>query len=73
MIKDTPPRIEPFNPLDKKNLGESVADAMLHQPVGNLPPEPFIGAGIYAIYYTGNFGVYRQVSELNVDNRFWKR
>ncbi len=70
MSKDTPPRIEPFNPLDKKNLGESVAEAMLHQPVGNLPPDPFIGAGIYAIYYIGNFELYGQVSELNVDDSY---
>jgi hypothetical protein len=46
MSSDKPSRITPFNPLDKTNLGESVADALLLQPVGPLPPEePFIGAG----------------------------
>lgn len=45
------PVITPYNPLDKRNLAESVASAMLHTPVQKLPPEPFIGAGVYAIYY----------------------
>ena len=44
-------RVEPpYNPLDKKNLGVSVADALLARNVESLPlSEPFIGAGIYAI------------------------
>ena len=45
----------PFNPLDKRHLGESVASAMLKSPIHPLPPEKFKGAGIYAIYYTGDF------------------
>ncbi len=64
-------RIPPFNPLDKKNLGESVAEAMLQQPVGPLPPtDPFIGAGIYALYYQGNFPVYREVTRRNRDGKY---
>jgi hypothetical protein len=57
-------RSEPaYNPLDKRNLGVSVADALLNKALGSLPPEePFIGAGVYAIYYKGNFPAYRQVS-----------
>ena len=52
----------PFNPLDKLNLGESVARALLSRPIGPLPPQSnFEGAGIYAIYYTGNFRAYRAV------------
>ena len=43
------PVITPYNPLDKRNLAESVASAMLHTPVQKLPPEPFIGAGVYAL------------------------
>ncbi|MCB1561066.1 MAG: Eco29kI family restriction endonuclease [Xanthomonadales bacterium] len=65
-----PPRIPPFNPLDKRNLGESVAEAMLQQPISALPPEPFIGAGIYAIYYVGDFDLYRDVSIRNTDDRY---
>ncbi|MFH1023322.1 MAG: Eco29kI family restriction endonuclease [Planctomycetota bacterium] len=64
-------RIPPFNPLDKTNLGESVAEAMLQQPVGPMPPsDPFIGAGVYAIYYQGNFPLYRDVAEQNQGNLY---
>jgi len=70
MLKSKPPRIELFNPLDKENLGESVAEAMLHQPVGQLPPDPFIGAGIYAIYYVGDFSLYAEVVETNQNDQY---
>ncbi|MBZ5525006.1 MAG: Eco29kI family restriction endonuclease [Acidobacteriia bacterium] len=61
----------PFNPLDKRNLGESVAGALLKRPVLTLPPEnAFTGAGIYAIYYAGDFGPYEPVARLNRDNRY---
>jgi hypothetical protein len=61
----------PFNPLDKRNLGDSVAAALLKQPVGPLSPEnKFLGAGIYAIYYTGSFKVYRRVAEQNRNKKF---
>jgi hypothetical protein len=47
----------PYNPLDKKNLGISVADAMLSRPVTSLPPkEGFIAAGIYALDTDPAFG-----------------
>lgn len=36
------PVITPYNPLDKRNLAESVASAMLHTPVQKLPPEPLL-------------------------------
>ena len=53
----------PYNPLEKKNLGISVADALLQRPLGPLPPaEPFIAAGIYALYYNGDFPTYRPIS-----------
>ncbi|HET9184286.1 MAG TPA: Eco29kI family restriction endonuclease [Candidatus Angelobacter sp.] len=56
----------PFNPLDKRNLGESVADALLDRPSGPLPPEKgFTGAGVYAIYYAGDFPCYAPLSEGN--------
>lgn len=57
---------EPYNPLDKRHLGESVADALLRcdaEPLGEI--ETFDGAGIYAIYYTGNFGGYAPIAERN--------
>lgn len=68
--KDNIPVPTPFNPLDKKNLGESVAEAMLEGPIHRLPPKPFIGAGIYAIYYIGDFEAYRPMTEANRDDQF---
>jgi hypothetical protein len=56
----------PFNPLDKLNLAESLAEAMLKRPVSPLPPkEKFDGAGIYALYYDGRFAPYRPLAEKN--------
>lgn len=61
----------PFNPLDKRNLGESVASALLARPVGALPPvERFNGAGIYAIYYTGELELYREIAAKNHASKF---
>lgn len=61
----------PFNPLDKRNLAESVATALLKQTVGPLPPpNQFLGAGIYAIYYTGAFDAYRPVADKNREGKF---
>lgn len=53
----------PYNPLDKRNLGESVAGALLGRALGPLPPaEGFSGAGIYAIYYTGADALYAPIA-----------
>jgi hypothetical protein len=51
-----------FNPLDKTNLAASVRDHLLKRPVVQLPPDRFLGAGIYAIYYTGGFTAYRKIA-----------
>ncbi len=62
---------EPYNPLDERNLGASVAEALLERdPVrmGNLSRFP--GAGIYAIYYTGDFPAYAAMAARNRDGRF---
>lgn len=64
------PIIKPFNPLDKRNLGESVADAVLATEVHELPPEPFIGAGIYVLYYTGSFPVYEKLAMRNREGNY---
>ncbi len=56
----------PYNPLDKRHLGESVAGALLNTAIGPLPPpEQFVGAGVYAIYYHGDFEPYRLIAEKN--------
>ena len=62
---------EPFNPLDKENLGKSVARAMLATdatPLAGL--EPFNGAGIYALYYTGYFPAYAPIASRNRNGAF---
>ena len=64
------PVLSPFNPLDKRNLAESVTDAMLARPVEPLPPKAFIGAGIYAIYYTGLFPLYKEIAKRNAGGLF---
>lgn len=57
---------DPFNPLDKSNLAESLADALLRRPVSPLPPsERFNGAGVYAIYYAGRFEPYSPIAAEN--------
>lgn len=61
---------EPYNPLDKLRLGESVAKALLGQPVVALPPEPFTGAGIYVIYYAGKFPPYWRIAEKNANEQW---
>ncbi len=68
--KENPPTIKPFNPLDKRNLGESVADALLSTRVQPLPPEPFVGAGVYALYYTGSFCAYEELAKINRGSQF---
>lgn len=59
----------PFNPLDKQNLGASVAEALLGRkphPLANLPM--FHGAGIYALYYGGDFAPYLSLSLRNSES-----
>lgn len=52
------PKHEPYNPLEKHNIGESIVKALLETDILPLPPQPFIGAGVYAIYYNGSSPVY---------------
>lgn len=59
-------KVMPFNPLERKHLGASVAQEMLRQPavpLGNLPR--FEGAGVYAIYYKGDFQPYAELAKVN--------
>lgn len=61
-----------YNPLDKINLGKSVADALLEQPVHTLADiPPFEGAGIYVLYYRGDFPTYAPISAANADEARW--
>lgn len=61
----------PFNPLDRRNLAASAAEALLEsdpEPLGAL--EPFIGSGVYAIYYVGDFPAYGAISAENADGKW---
>ena len=60
----------PYNPLDKKNLGISIADALLQREPVALPPQPFDGAGVYVLYYFGTFKTYRAIADANREERF---
>jgi len=63
---------EVYNPLDKINLGKSVADALLEQPaypLGDIPT--FEGAGIYVLYYRGPFPAYAPISRANAEEARW--
>jgi hypothetical protein len=61
----------PYNPLDKLNLGRSVAEALLFRPIAPLTQiGDLVGAGVYAIYYTGAFAGYAPVAEKNAAGVF---
>ena len=48
-------------------INEAV-DFMLKTPLESLPPsEKFYGAGVYALYYSGNFPKYKPIYEKNKD------
>jgi len=56
----------PFNPLDKSQLAESVAKALLDQdPIRLDQTQKFEGAGIYSLYYVGTFAPYLPCSLKN--------
>jgi hypothetical protein len=67
MLRDVSTRCHPFNPLDRVELIRSVGRAMPSSPCEQLPPERFEGAGIYAIYYQGDFDPYRPVALAGCD------
>lgn len=56
----------PFNPLDTENLGNAIAKALLEKrshPLSKL--QSFPGAGIYALYYHGDFEAYQFMAAVN--------
>jgi hypothetical protein len=51
--------MKPYNPLEKENLGRSVTHSLINSepiPLGAI--QRFAGAGVYAIYYLGDFDPY---------------
>ena len=66
-----PSNVIPFNPLERKHLGASVAQALLGTPVRPLVALPrFEGAGVYAIYYTGDYPCYEALASANREGKF---
>ena len=56
----------PFNPLDKANLAESIERALVFEKPRSLQSiERFCGAGVYSLYYTGDFPAYKHLSKCN--------
>ncbi|MPS68791.1 MAG: Eco29kI family restriction endonuclease [Novosphingobium sp.] len=61
-----------YNPLDKINLGKSVADALLSRPAEPLASiTPFEGAGIYVLYYRGAHECYAPIAKQNRTGANW--
>lgn len=59
---------KPFDPLDYDNLGGSIARALDERPVQPLVGLPaFDGAGIYALYYTGDHPAYADLAAANTE------
>ena len=57
---------KPYNPLEKRRLAESIVRELLARQAEPLPPpEPFVGAGIYLIYYAGEHILYKPLTALN--------
>lgn len=56
----------PYNPLDKLNLAKSIENEILDRPVIELSSADHVkGAGVYVIYYTGDFASYACISNKN--------
>ena len=56
--------IDAYDPLNYDNLARSVVAALLEKEPEPLPPiKLFGGAGVYAIYYTGDFKAYTLISK----------
>lgn len=56
----------PFSPLDKRALAESIEREVLsQQPMALGTLAPFEGAGVYIIYYSGDFELYAPLARRN--------
>lgn len=62
---------DPFNPLAMESLASSIVQQLLRNspvPLDNV--QKFLGAGLYAIYYAGDFSAYEIIREKNVDDQW---
>lgn len=59
---------QPYNPLQKRNLAESIVRAALEQaPRALSDTKGLIGAGVYLLYYSGNLDFYKPLASRNLD------
>ena len=75
-------RVAPYNPLDKNSIGDNIVRELAAGPIRPLPSpkaggrgaalreDIFEGAGIYALYYIGDFPAYARITAANTENRF---
>ena len=75
-------RVTPYNPLDKNSIGDNIVRELAASPVRPLPSlksggrslasrkDVFEGAGIYALYYIGDFSAYARITAANKEKRF---
>jgi Eco29kI restriction endonuclease len=63
--------VVPFNPLEKRILGASIAEVLLTTRAYPLSePLPFRGPGVYALYYTGTrFAPYSALANRNANGK----
>ena len=47
-----------YDPLSVDELGQNAARALIGYPAVSLPPESFMGAGVYTLHYVGSFPAY---------------
>ncbi len=71
------PPVHPYNPLSKDSIGDNIVRELIAQPCIPLPDpksragkrskdeNAFEGAGIYAIYYFGDFAAYTHIASAN--------
>ena len=62
----------PFNPLDTPAIAQSLGrEALSRSPVPISDLSPFPGAGVYLIYYAGDFSAYLPLRESNRERLTW--
>lgn len=54
-----------FDPLAVENIGVILGIELVQQPLHQLPPEPFEGAGVYVLYYGGPEIAYAGLRDLD--------
>ncbi len=73
LSKNRTEKMEPFDPLAVENVGVTLAVELLEQKLYPLPPEDRVaGAGVYALYYSGNHPAYSRLVEMDTKKGGWK-